>query len=331
MMPQTSIKINQFSYMRIIACFAIILLHSLFASTVYYGDTMTSFDVMFERIFEHLLMWAVPLFLMISGALLLEPTKEVTLKKLYMKYVKRLFVALIVFTLLFQILDYVIEGADNILEGWLKDLLLGQSWAHMWYLYMMIGLYIMLPLYRMISANEKFVSYAIIVLLIFTSVVPMIESLNFIVAFGIPTTTVYPLYLFLGYYFHDHKPSMFVSSLLLIIGTGVIIFTSCLGTDEWLLAFSKYNSLFVIIQTVGIFGLMEQINFKNNGFVESLNQCAFGIYLIHMIGIRAVMKWLAVNPYAYGPLFFILLAIVLFFISYGVAFLIRKIPKINIL
>lgn len=73
--------INSFSYMRIAACFSIIILHMLFASTVYFEDVMSSGDALFERVAEHLLMWGVPLFLMISGALLLDPEKELTAKK----------------------------------------------------------------------------------------------------------------------------------------------------------------------------------------------------------------------------------------------------------
>lgn len=318
--------------MRIIACFAIILLHSLFASTVYHGDLMTAFDVKFERVFEHLLMWAVPLFLMISGALLLEPEKEIPIKKLYTKYIGRLLAALVVFTLIFQIFDYFMEDADGILLEWVRDLFLGQSWAHMWYLYMMIGLYIMLPMYKKITtADDRFIMYVIIVLAIFTSIVPMIGSFGFDLAFGIPTATVYPLYMFLGYYFKNNSLSLKTSVGLLAIGTIVIAATSCFGTSEWLLAFSKYNSFFVIIQTVGIFGLLYRINFKENRFIESLNQCTFGIYMIHMIGIRAVMKWLEIDPYQYGPLFFILFGIILFFVSYLIVYIMRKIPKINFL
>lgn len=318
--------------MRIIACFAIILLHSLFASTVYYGESMSSFDIAFERIFEHLLMWAVPLFLMISGALLLDPEREVTIKKVYTKYIRRLLTALIVFTLVFQILDYVMEGADGIFSEWIHDLISGQSWAHMWYLYMMIGIYITLPLYKRVAmAGKKLVAYTIIILVVFTSVVPMIGSFGYEIAFGIPTATVYPVYLFLGYYFCNNRLSAKASFCFLAVGTAVIAVTSYIGTSEWMLAFSKYNSIFVIMQTVGIFGLLYRVNFRENRFAESLNQCSFGIYMIHMIGVRAVMKWLEVDPYVYGPMFFILMGIVLFFVSYAVTYVIRKIPVLEFL
>ena len=233
MMQQTSIKIEQFSYMRIIACFAIILLHSLFASTVYHGDLMTAFDVKFERVFEHLLMWAVPLFLMISGALLLEPEKEIPIKKLYTKYIGRLLAALVVFTLIFQIFDYFMEDADGIFLEWVRDLFLGQSWAHMWYLYMMIGLYIMLPMYKKITtADDRFIMYVIIVLAVFTSIVPMIGSFGFDLAFGIPTAIVYPLYMFLGYYFKNNSLSLKTSVGLLAIGTIVIAATKMCIRDS---------------------------------------------------------------------------------------------------
>ena len=65
--------------------------------------------------------------------------------------------------------------------------------------------------------------------------------------------------------------------------------------------------------------------------VRMVDDCTFGIYIIHMIGIHLVMKWLGWNPYMYGPLAFLMLAILLFVVSFALTWLIRKIPKIGLL
>ena len=75
--------IDQFSWMRIIACFAIILLHSLFASNVYFEETITKGELLWSTTAENLLMWAVPCFLMVTGVLLLDPEKDIPAGKIF--------------------------------------------------------------------------------------------------------------------------------------------------------------------------------------------------------------------------------------------------------
>ena len=61
-----------------------------------------------------------------------------------------------------------------------------------------------------------------------------------------------------------------------------------------------------------------------------MDQCGFGIYLIHMIGVRAVMKWVGFNPYAHGPVFCIIAMVLLFFaVSYLITLALRSIPKLK--
>lgn len=147
-MQKTYIK--QFPYIRIFACFAIVVLHTLFASNAYYDGLITGTEKLVTQTAENMLMWAVPCFLMITGALLLDENKNLTGKKIF-KYTRRMVISLLVFTLLFQILDYSTGFRKTLFTGWLYRLFTGQSWAHMWYLYLMIGLYLMMPFYKMVA------------------------------------------------------------------------------------------------------------------------------------------------------------------------------------
>ena len=71
---------------------------------------MSTADFAVTKTCENLLMWAVPCFLMVSGALLLNPAKEIPLKKLFGKYIKRMFLALLIFTFIFQLFDILMTG-----------------------------------------------------------------------------------------------------------------------------------------------------------------------------------------------------------------------------
>ena len=66
--------------------------------------------------------------------------------------------------------------------------------------------------------------------------------------------------------------------------------------------------------------------------MSSLDDCSFGIYLIHMIGVRAVMKWAGFDPYSNYPVLSFIGMVIAFFIgAYIITYFIRKIPKLNLL
>ncbi|MBR2548092.1 MAG: acyltransferase family protein [Eubacterium sp.] len=337
--------ICSFYWIRIVSCFAIVLLHSLFASNVYFEETMTAGDLLWSRIAENLLMWAVPCFLMITGALLLDPDKDIPAGRIYGKYLKRIVLALLVFTLVFQILGYLMEGEPTIIRGWLEDLFFGRSWAHMWYLYLMTGIYLMMPFYRLIvkAADPKMLDVLIILLFVFISVTSVFRAFGMEPAFYLPTTVIYPLYVFAGYRIY-HKPlPVWSAAALTVVCSAVIIVLTCMRYETKALTdidaagyadldylFDYYSPL-VVLQSAGLFSLMCRITAKAGTFVRTADACTFGIYLIHMIGVHAIMKWAGFDPYSYGPFAFVLMALLLFAASFAVTWVIRRIPGEDIL
>jgi surface polysaccharide O-acyltransferase-like enzyme len=328
-----------FGYLRITACLAIVLLHNLFAAGVYYKDTITQHETLYSAIGEHLLMWAVPCFLMVTGALLLDPAREVSFRKLTGKYLRRMVEALILFTFVFQICDYIVGENKTILRGGLKDLVFGQSWAHLWYLYLMIGLYLMMPFYKVITRylSDEMVQFLIVLYLIFTAAIPTLQSFGLPVAFYIPTTIVYPVYLFLGYEIHRHGMGKFLSWFL-FLGCGAVLVVlsflrySGVAYTEGLDDLFGYSSLLVVGQSCGMFGIFDGIRTKKcPAVIRNLDHCTFGIYLIHMIFIHWVMKWQGIDPFQYGAWFFAAVSVAFFLISWAITAVLRKIPKFDIL
>ena len=326
-------SIDAFYYIRVLACFGIILLHALFASNVYFGETMTQGQLLTSKTCEDLLMWAVPSFLMITGALLLDPDRELTWNKVIRKYLFRMVLALAVFVFLFQAMDYGLGYADTLIPGFLKDLFLGQSWAHMWYLYLMIGLYLMMPFYRMIvrAAGDRDLDILIVILILFTSVLPMLRVAGLDLGFYIPTSLIYPVYLFAGYRLQRRPIPVAASVLLALTGAaGLVVLTMAsygMGTipTEWMDTLGGDSSLFVVAMSLGLFGLLMRIRIPAGGVVRTVDDCTFGIYLIHMIGIHWIMKWQGWDPYTYGPAAFLGMAVLLFAVSGVITWGIRKI------
>ena len=84
------------------------------------------------------LMWAVPCFLMNICALLLDRRKETPYKKLFTKYIGKMFLVILIFTLIYSISDMFLNGqpgfGEALLQGIYKSFT-DTSWSHMWYLY----------------------------------------------------------------------------------------------------------------------------------------------------------------------------------------------------
>ena len=338
-------SIDQFIWTRILAGCSIVLMYSVLTGSALFEATMTPGEVLWSKIMQNQLMWGIPCLLMITGALLLDPERELPLKELFLKYMRKLVVALVCFTLLFQILGYKMEGEESIWTGWLQDLLTGQGWTHMWYLYLMIGICLMIPVYRLVAAkaDDKTMDYLLIVLIVFTAVVPCIEVAGVTIGFYIPTALVYPAYVFLGYRLY-HRPLHPGVSAALLVGCTVILFAltwSRYATDAFAALeenpYSQpdtlfgYASIIVMGQAAGLFSLMNLIRGKAGMLARNFDQCTFGIYMLHMIGIHMIMQWFDFNPYWYGPFTYILMAAVLYLLSFGVTWVIRKIPKLDLL
>ena len=306
-MQKTYIK--EFPYIRIFACFAIVVLHTLFASNAYYDGLITGTEKLVTQ----------------------------TGKKIF-KYTRRMVISLLVFTLLFQILDYATGFRKTLITGWLYRLFTGQSWAHMWYLYLIIGLYLMMPFYKMVAdhATDRQMWGLIGSIVLFVSLLPLSRIFGLEPGFYIPTTMIYPAYLFLGHMFRKKSLGKVESWMLFLIPSVIIIMLSTycsavLGqmSDETFQILFGYGSIPVVLQTAGIYNLLMNIDVKERSRVNTLNDCSFGIYLIHMIFVTASMKWFGFNPYRYNFLIFIGMALVFFVAAFIITYILRKIPKVN--
>lgn len=332
-------RIPQLTFARSAACFAIVALHTLFAANEYFLDTLTGNQNIVSRAIENNLMWAVPVFLMVTGVLHLDADRELTLRKLYGKYICRVFLALVIFSLLFRIFDMVMEGESFSVSGVLyafTELLISKGWGHLWYLYLLIGLYILMPFYKIIAAesSDEELKYLAAVYVVFLSLIPLAESFGYKVGFYVCLSLIYPLYLFIGHMIYEKRIVIsktsaaimaFVSTVCLVIlsvikyGKGIEVPGELLG----------YSSPLVIMQSLGLFAMID----ANAGMIgargipEAIDRCSFGIYLIHMLFIRLVFKYMHMNPYISFSIVRISVCIVFFFLlSYIVTAALKHVP-----
>lgn len=134
--------------LRTIATLLVILLH-VSAGYVITGKNNLTFDTSFwaGNIVNSFSRICVPLFVLISGMFLVG--RKETFKQSYQKRASRILVPLISWTIIYILYRVAISFiADNPIDikSLLASVILGRPFYHMWYLFMIIGLYLITPI-----------------------------------------------------------------------------------------------------------------------------------------------------------------------------------------
>ena len=350
-----------FSWLRSFACIAIVVLHTMSYSLVAaeaHGYAVSEAQRIGVLLTQYACLWAVPVFVMVTGALLLDPARDLSWGHLRSRYIGRVGKALLVFGALFIAFDLAMNGitetANNsslfaahpvslespTVTSWLYvilcsviDLLTGHSWPHMWYLYMLLGLYLLMPFFRKIVANStvRELRYLIGVLFIFVSVVPLLGLFGISTDYRFSVATVYPLYLLLGYAIQNRLivlPKWVLWFGIAMAATGIWMAASYYYDDSTTRSFvTSYNSLHVVILSTCLFSLTTQREEKSTTAPKALLQfdkCTFGIYLLHFVFVKLLLRYAGWNPFEQVWLFPVIVLVVLTS-SFLLTFVIHKV------
>lgn len=293
-------------YIRAFSTIAVVAIHTVNSGIIYSGDKALPELIAFFLAIKNIIYWAVPCFLMITGYLLLDSKKTVSLKKIFIKYITRMVLVLATFGAAFSWIEIFFDektfDPGQILQAY-GNVLAGSTWAHLWYIYALIGLYLLLPLYRAAakSADDNELIYLVCVIFVFQTVLPAFETLTSI-EFGISIhlAVVFPLYLLLGEVRRRRilTPSMktawsvFVSSTLLI----AILSAVQVLTDIDLSMFFGYSSPLTVLMAYALFCIMEHLQLRSDSLYEKIireiSAKSFAIYLIHMFFVNIEYQFL---------------------------------------
>ena len=337
---ETRQSIHYITALRAVSCVAVVLLHTCLAAAGTFELTLEQRTL--TMVIRNLTLWAVPCFIMVTGALLLDPKRPLPYSKLFRKYVVRILLAIIVFTAIFLITDIVLNGEPQGMEAvaaFLYKVWAGKSWSHMWYLYMLLGLYFLMPFYRMIAAASKkqdFI-YLLSIYFLFLSVLPMLRSItNDDIAFFICVSAIYPLYLFAGHIIHQgifripSAPALFILASGSCLLSGLTIYAYRYDNDLLRDLLGAYSFPVTLLQSMSIFVLFPAAHYRDGLFfkiLERIDRNSFGIYLIHMLFLKLLYVTAGFNPYnAGGVLMLFPVAAGVFCMSLITAEVLRRIP-----
>ena len=280
----------------------VVMLHVVSGVTAILSAEMTSGQRAVYYTIKALMTAGVPVFLMISGALLLNPEKQISVRKILTHYVRRILLALLVFGTVFAVIElYVTERnfSPAIIGKGFLNTLSGKSWAHMWYLYELVGLYLATPLLRTVIryGEKQLLQYSLILGFLFSSFIPFIEQLSgFNLGFTFPFSGIYLFYYVSGYYFLKYgrtNPRLTAAAAILTVGV--------LTVDMAFLKLFRvsYDSPLIVLLAVSLFLTAAKSGVRVSWMSRHRELC-FGIYLLHPVFLNLFYKFLGITPLAFG-------------------------------
>jgi surface polysaccharide O-acyltransferase-like enzyme len=291
---------------RIIAIFFVVVVHVSY-QLVLKWDTVPFDWWMLGNIVDGASRTAVSLFFMISGYLNLihpMPWKEYLTKRL-----PRLLIILITWSLIHMFLLAYTGQREYTLLSAFEVIITGNVYDHLWFMYSLLGLYLITPvLWKIIELDSKVAWYFIALWVIFEPLAALIDRFAGIkVGVFLPQATGYIGFYLLGYLLgvreYTRKQTWLglalwvVASLFIILGTWLV--STMTGKVD--LTFYYINGFPVLVGAVGLFVFIKSLQ-SGNRLVRFFGTTTTGIYLMHYIILDLIKRGaLGVKLSAFHP------------------------------
>ena len=319
------------------ATFAVIFAH---VSAIDFLSFSLSTDWYVSLIGDSLVRWCVPVFVMISGALFLNPNRQVSYREVLTIRIPRLLIVYVFWSVMYVLYDFYRTDFEAFsLWHIVRRSLISQ--IHLWFLPMLMGVYLLIPILRKIAQNKKLMCYTLIIWIIYITgsffqfVEPLKIAKHFYPLFKTNIIIGFAGYFLLGYYLFQHTFSKkqktwiylfgIVGALVTIFGTYYVSVSKGEPNERY---FSNL-SIQVMAMAVALFVLIKELEprfgkavLKFNGFVR---KDLFGIYLTHAFW-PPVVNTPAFRHCCNEVITLPLIALIIFTLSLFLTKLIRMIP-----
>lgn len=323
--------------LRIIGVFGVILMHIVGNTINTYGNLSKTANYIYVFI-GILFQFAVPLFVMLSGMMFLGK-KNITFREMFKKYILKIILIILIIGTCMILMEEVFVN-KNISVSLIKKVFIriitGNIWAHMWYLYLTLGLYLITPVLVIITSNIKQKDYKVLLIVLFVITI-LLSTLNRIFNINIAFNTInisgYIFYYFYGYYLYKYdiskKYKVLNHSFSLLSIVFLIYYVNRYTSLDASFSYTTFTP-FIFASSCILLFKNKDIKLKINNLINSIGLCSLGIYVIHQFFINIIYKLLKFKYIVYHPYTgLVLYTLVIFIISYIVTYLLRKLKIIR--
>lgn len=341
----SSKNIQYLDILRVLATLAVILIHvNSPLMNMNYGKNMEYWSI--GLIINNLVRFAVPTFLVLSGATLL--TKQYKLTDFYKKRMSRVLLPALFWLPAYWVFRWLMlrpwqrpHDLDGIVR-WGTDLFVREGISiHLWFVYMILFLYLFLPFINRVlqKLNRRTVVFFVIFWLI-------LNSLHSFGIFKIDQSyylfnklygySLYTGYLVLGYLLHTssfkinrQRAVAAIVFVLTVVVASISTYLLSKTNGKQTLTMMGTFTINTFIQTLAMYYMVKDVELKHKFFsylIQLISNYSFGIYLVHIMVISLFFRigifWTMAYPLVSVPLVVMLTLLT----SIVVIFLLRKIP-----
>jgi len=296
----------------------------------------------------------VPLFVMLSGALLLQPAKlNEPIRVFLKKRLSRLGLAFVFWSAVYLAWGFYLHPGvpvtlSNVWQGIIRDLFSG-AYYQFWFIYLIVGLYLITPVLRVIIAygSDKLIRYLLALWFVGIALVPILVLVRGIqVNSNVFVISGWTGYYVLGTYLQRVKICTSILISLLIAGFGTTMFGVWLMTYPLISLgqanfFFDYLTINVIVGSVALFMILMKFNRdwpgSNHPFISKVAQAisknTLPIFLFHVIILESfergffgfTLNYTTLNPIIEIPS----IATLTLFITLGLVLFMRRVPVLK--
>ena len=288
----------------------------------------------------------VPLFMMITGYLLLDRTfDEAKIARFWKNRWLNLLVCTLVWFVIYDLfLTFYLYQPVSLTDIIGQMLFLKPvEMSHVWFMSMILGMYILIPFVAIAISkfSGRILLFPVIIFSVFSFLFPTLlivlkilhvnwgYSVNFSGGFSGGT---YGLFIIFGY--------LLKKGLLKKVKTWILavtfVFSFVIGDAFQLWAYSNeveynmwYTNVFLLIASVALFEMMSRMNVKKeSSLISYISKYSFGIYLLHNIFVYMFLPIVMAMDFAM-PLKVVSLYLICFAAAFTVAIVIGFIPKVG--
>lgn len=339
--------------LRVLATCAVVLMHVLTGATdVTDASIVPEYRSLLLSVMD-LVTWCVPIFLLISGYLFLNPERTLTYPVMIKKYCRRIALAILLFGVPYAASELVVAERTfriRMIPEALKMTLTGHTWSHMWYLYLILFLYLITPLLKKVLRVLPVWGAAAVMAVIFlgSSVAPFLNKVLDVNSIPVlPDGGVYFLYYLCGYLFAvrevcvDKGRNVWLTAAVAVLALGMILSRTLAGFSIQM----AYNYPFTVLLAVLLFAAGWNGSIKKHRIPwQEAGALSFAVYLVHPVYVNLLYKFVKITPFtvleqcgvqsvAAGQAVLILLlaafCLVVLALATATAWVLRKIPVLR--
>lgn len=233
---------------------------------------------------------AVPLFVILSGSLLLHKEESITI--FYKKRLIRLIPPFIVWSFVIYFLNFIKKGEVfsivSFFSNYITQTITSGVVSVYWYFYMILGLYLITPFLRkFLQSLNRIESLFLICLLFFIYAISLLFP-----DFEIATRFVSNNYIYFIYYCFGFVYIKYLKDIKLLLWVIILVFSYILNIINVLYDYTSFP--FVSLYSISIFALLYRVKIANKYNVECFlgfcSKVSYGIYLFHILIISAIIS-----------------------------------------